>query len=422
MKSFYGFAKPYDFARAMPFLSAAALFSVIVIDMGVTAVAGELSSGTYRFYYFVYLEVLAAMAVALSFMPRLAWGLIILCFIELSLGIRVPVLSGMKPFDGSLLPLNKLVGTGLNYRYHPLLQARLIPNFNILAPHKVHHDSQGLRGSERSAARLKQQLVIATIGGSTTYDGANPEGHTWSDVLEQKLGQRYAVLNHGVPGYSTVEHLIQTLFYMNAYDVWPRCAIYYLGWNDTRNAHLPDLDPAYADFHLLGQLDHLKVRRAPYSLAALISPLARIVAYRIIADFFDTVPRPPDYQYQDPASGSDARLETIFRANVQAISAINKERKITSIFVGQMLNRENLTSPLRYGWYPLVRDLDIWPLQAHFNHILKDTAEAVGSVAFIPQVSEFQRADFVDNGHFSRQGSVNFASLLAPLVREHCEN
>jgi len=69
MKSFYGFTKPYNFARALPFLSAAVLLSLIIIAMGGTAVAGSLSWGTYRFYYFVCLEVLALMAVALSFLP-----------------------------------------------------------------------------------------------------------------------------------------------------------------------------------------------------------------------------------------------------------------------------------------------------------------------------------------------------------------
>ena len=67
------------------------------------------------------------------------------------------------------------------------------------------------------------------------------------------------------------------------------------------------------------------------------------------------------------------RLEMIFRSNVRTIAAINKERKITSIFVGQILNRARLTASSRYGWLPLVSDKDVWPLQDHFNHILSLT-------------------------------------------------
>src|ERR1017187_6171582 len=124
MKSFYGFTKPFNFARALPFLSAAVLLSLIIIAMGGTAVAGSLSWGTYRFYYFVYLEVLALMAVALSFLPRLAWGLIMLCFIELSFGIGGSVLHKAKFLDASLLPVNNKPTTpDLRFLYHPLLQA-----------------------------------------------------------------------------------------------------------------------------------------------------------------------------------------------------------------------------------------------------------------------------------------------------------
>ena len=70
-----------NFARALPLLCAAVLLSLIIIAMGAMAVSGLLKSGTYRFYYFVYLEVLALMALVFSFMPRLGWGLIMLCFI-----------------------------------------------------------------------------------------------------------------------------------------------------------------------------------------------------------------------------------------------------------------------------------------------------------------------------------------------------
>ena len=61
-----------------------------------------------------------------------------------------------------------------------------------------------------------------------------------------------------MPGYTTVEHLIQTAFYQDKFGKPPRCAIYYVGWNDLRNAHIPDLDPGYADFHLPSQIDSPK--------------------------------------------------------------------------------------------------------------------------------------------------------------------
>jgi hypothetical protein len=424
MKSLYGFAKPYDFTRAVPFLGAVVLLCLVAISMAAFAAAGTLSWGSYRFYYFIYLALLAVAAAALSFLPRFAWALIALCFIELSFGAGSSALSSMKLASRSFMPLDSDRGAetaARRFQYHPLLQATLIPNYTRPAPFAIHHDSQGLRGAERVPALLKSQIVIATLGGSATYDIGVPDGSTWSDFLERSLGPRYAVLNHGVPGYSTVENLVQTIFYLDAYDVRPRCAIYYVGWNDTRNAHLPHLDPAYADFHLLSQLDNLQVRRPPNPLASRISPLARLLIDNVNIDT-DPVPRPQDFTSAAPKSGPDARLEAIFRANLRAIATINKDRNITSIFVGQILNRAKLDSASRYGWYPLVRDMDVWPLQDRFNQILKETAGSIGAPSFVPNVDDFADADFVDNGHFSQRGSEKFAAMLAPLVRASCGN
>ena len=133
---------------------------------------------------------------------------------------------------------------------------------------RLQHDSYGLRGAERDRNRLAQKIVIAAVGGSTTYGLGVANGQTWPDMLERKLGDQYAVLNHGVVGYSTVENLIQTLFYLNSYNVKPQCAVYYEGWNDIHNAHLPNLDPAYANWHQLKKAETL--RELP--LAARISP------------------------------------------------------------------------------------------------------------------------------------------------------
>lgn len=64
----------------------------------------------------------------------------------------------------------------------------------------------------------------------------------------------------------------------------PRCAVYYVGWNDIRNAHLKDLDPAYADFHLPSQVDSLQTRRiggAHLSVSPLLTILARLLSSQV---------------------------------------------------------------------------------------------------------------------------------------------
>ena len=68
--------------------------------------------------------------------------------------------------------------------------------------------------------------------------------------------------------------------------------------------------------------------------------------------------------------GSDPVLEADFVRNLHAISAINRERGVKTIWVGQVLNLARLTGGGRYGWLPYVRDKDVWPLQARFDEIL----------------------------------------------------
>jgi lysophospholipase L1-like esterase len=414
LKHLYGFSRPYDFERAIPFATAVAIFVVVSATAGEFALFGRLHLDTYRFDYFLYLQLLALLAAALSFRSRLAGLLILLCLVEFFLGLAVH----------SVLPLDDKVGPGPRFQYHPLLQGVPTSGYEGPLPYRVppggtgniQHDSYGLRGPERSYDQLKQQTVIATLGGSTTYDVGVANGQTWSDALERRLGSGYAVLNHGVPGYTTVENLIQTEFYLDAYGIRPRCAIYYEGWNDIRSAHLPHLDPAYANFHLLVQPSALEVRRTP--LVARISPLA-LVLVSYLREFIDTVPLPPTFADMAPEKGSDPRLENIFRANLRAIAAVNKDRGITTIFVAQLLNRAKLGDFLRQ-WMPLIPSSDVWPLQEHFNAILKETADAVGVPAFVPPIDEFREDDFVDSGHFSPQGAEKFAGMLAPLVRANC--
>jgi hypothetical protein len=204
---------------------------------------------------------------------------------------------------------------------------------------------------------------------------------------------------------------------MDTYGVPPHCAVYYVGWNDIHNAHLPDLDPAYANFHLLSQIESF-VRKKPLEVS--FSPLARIVN-RSLEAVFDTVPFAPNFLKDQPVPGTDVRLEEIFRRNLEAIAAINKERNIVSIFVGQVLNRAKLQSKERYGWLPLVRDVDVWPLQDHFNTILKETADSIGVSNFIPPIDEFQDDDFEDQGHFSAKGAAKFALMITPIVKSSCK-
>lgn len=423
-KRFCGYAglvQPYRFERALPVVLAFFLAGVAVLASGWLAAIGELRAGP-RVDYFLYLGIVLALAVVLVRWPRLAAALLVLAAVDLSWGVGSFALQRAGLSAAPLLP--PLLAEPQRFRWHALLEVVPIPSLQITSSTglSISHTSQATRGREPRRQDLAGRAAVALFGGSTTYDIAVGEGDTWSDRLALALEQgesrgRYFVVNHGVPGYTTAEHLIQTAFYQDKFGQAPRCAVYYVGWNDLRNAHIANLDPGYADFHLPSQTDSLKVRRmggAHVTFSPLLTTLARVVSAHV-----DTV------QYSaspggEPVSGDDPALAALFERNVRSISALNRQRGISTLWIGQVVNRERLTGEGRYGWLPLVRDRDVWPMLERQNQALERVAKALGDTYVAIQVESFASADFVDNGHFSPRGALRFADFLAPAVRGAC--
>jgi hypothetical protein len=219
-------------------------------------------------------------------------------------------------------------------------------------------------------------------------------------------------LNFGVPGHTTVEHLIQTAFYQNVVKKGPVCTIYYVGWNDMVNAHIEHLDSAYADFHLV-----LHARRRRPIFLAQYSPLF-FLANGLAMRRFDTVPQAPRIFGKPPVAGPDEHLEAIFIEHIKTIVAINEARGIKTIFIGQILNRR-WSDPPRVGM-PLVKEGDLVPLVERLKSILKSTSASIGAKYIDPGTTNFEGNDFLDAGHFAAQGSRKFAALVSKEVGDYC--
>ena len=401
------------------FLRSVGLLGLLVVA-GVAIWLGqidELKLAGPRTDYFLSLAALLFLAIVLARWPRLSGTLLVLACVEFAWGLGSWALA--PPGSPSLLP--PVSAEPARFQWHPLLQAVPVSGlaFTSATGLAIRHSSQGTRGRDPDPARLADGAVVATFGGSATYDIGNGEGDTWPERLDEALrGDRLVVVNHGVPGYTTAEHLLQTAFYPEKFAKAPSCAVYFVGWNDLRNAHIPDLDAGYADFHMPSQVDSLKVRRTGGSNVT-ISPLLTVLA-RLVAAEVDTVRYAKDPYALPPASGPDPAAAAIFERNVRSISAINRARGTPTIWVGQVVNRDRLKGEGLYGWLPRVRDRDLWPLLQQSNALLERTARALGDTYVALPDDAFGSADFVDQGHFSAAGARRFAALLAPVVRETC--
>ena len=416
LKSYLGLS-PRRYERLLVVAWAAFLLLLVVVLMVVLAVAGEFGRHAPRQYYYLWLVGLILLGVGLAPRPGLAAIPLVLAALDLGLGAGSLALERAGFGYVTLMPPQ--FNTTHDFRWHPLLQAEPTPSFvRDLNGLRIEHSSAGTRGRERSAAELATRRVLAVFGGSTTYDLAIADGRTWPEALERLLGEnRWAVINHGMPGYSSVENLLQTAFYADAFGRRPDCALYYIGWNDLRSAGLPSLDPGYTTFHLRAQVDALKARRINAD-SYTISPTLTILL-RSLAIALDTV-RPVDVPTGAPLESPDRRLQDLVAGNVQAISGINRARRIRTLWVGQLLNRAELTGDEPLRWTPFIRKRDLWRFQKQLNAVVRREAEAQGDVYIDMPVSLFAAADFADSGHFSPAGAAKFANLLAPMVEKAC--
>ncbi len=412
---YFGLRRPYDFSRAIPFLLSCIGLIIVFSLITYYVFTGTLSPSANRAVFLYYLLALFLTSVILLRFKLLSWALFSIAAVELFLALGTHVGSKIGLPLPSLMPSNESFwASSSRFKYHPILMGIPRENFISESGLDIRHNSKNLRGSE-IAVGASQRLINA-YGGSSTYDIGVPNGNTWPEILDAELGEEWVVANFGVPGYSSVEHVIQTAFYSDSIGVLPSCSLYYMGWNDIRNAHIPDLDAAYADFHLLSQLGNLQVRGSSSGF----SPFYRLVT-SALRHSFDTVPYPPSYRALGPVEGNDARLEKIFEKNMQTIYALNGARGVKTVFIGQILNPTRLTSDSLYGWFPRVRDKDVWPLQERFNVILRREAERLGASTVILDVEKFVDADFVDRGHFSVSGSKKFAKLIVAEVKRSCQ-
>jgi hypothetical protein len=414
---------------AIPFLLNLMVLTVVFCVCLFLFFGKSLSFWTARFYFYSYIAALLLVAAMLS-KARIFSSLILCwCLIELSLA-----------FNSALYPRNIVKRTNsddLAFIYHPLLQLVPRPNYHYdyrLNPKNsgekakaggidiaalqglevaFDHNSIGFRGKELTPEDLRKPLIFL-YGGSTTYDSSVTQGETWAEHLQADLDNKVTVLNLGVVAHSTEEHVIETAFYQDIVRKKPVCAIYYEGWNDVINVHLDNLDPAYANYHVLTTA----VRRSDISLAS-YSPLL-LFTNDMLKFRFDTVPKVPKILGRPPVTGSDPRLEAIFAEHLKTIAGINNSRAVKTIFIGQIINKDYPQGP--NVWAPLIEKGGFPPLIERFNAVMKQTVASLPGTIYIDAGNQdFEHHDFVDYAHFTIAGARKFASHISKRVDDFCQ-
>lgn len=294
-----------------------------------------------------------------------------------------------------------------SFIYSPSLGFVPKPNFRYpLAEGEVTHTGDGLRGPEAAADGAKPRKTFLMIGGSSTYDLGLPDDQTWPANLGEMFAGQIRVLNLGIPGHSTAEHITQTS--LSAWKYRPNAVVFYIGWNDIRSSHV-DESTDYSRFHKRRMMENFAISE-PTSFFALGYIFKKVLA-RLDATSLHNLSAVATAPGED--GSVDDKLLQIYRHNVRTLAAITRAMGATPIFVPQILNEHQLTSDRPYGWIPRVPQKAVPKIMAVFNEAMMETAREAGATVITEVLDvDWRDADFVDKGHFSQVGARRFACAL----------
>ena len=335
----------------------------------------------------------------------------ILCFFELFGHL------GYKWYRGKFLFQNGKPER-LLFKEHPYLVGVPKSNFelsNASGDIKITTDEQGNRRSyPDNMQHSKDALNIVCLGGSTTFSTGVNDDESWPYLLQEKLGSSYKVANLGVPGYTTLEAIIQLTTVVP--ELNPDIVILYLGWNDLKNYHQEQSPKDYLD-HGISQQNNLKVARkkslADYSFILFITG-------KIRSKIFETTER---RVHKEP----DKRIDSVYVRNLETIEVLCNNLGASQIYIPQVMNEEWLAANKDDPnlWTPTLSNGDLPKFIERFNTLLAQTVPSGENGVALNSISklDWKEDHFVDEGHFSKKGAEKFSDVVKnAILRLHVED
>lgn len=313
------------------------------------------------------------------------------------------------------------------FEYHPFFAARLRQNARIVDPktnESVTITAKHTRwtGAPENDSNL---IKIAVVGGSTTFCTSVTDKDSWPAILQAKLGNKFSVINYGVPGYSTVDAIIQLALIIP--EEKPDFIIFYEGWNDIYLYHSPDLTPDYY-IQGIGLQDVLEVPRyREQTLLEKLNDISAIVriSSKIKSKLSVPIKTHPCIKYDSP----DPLVDRLYIRNLKTMKILSENIAEYTLFVPQVMN---------YDWFMNYKDPEICNAQGddnigpryikssamprlldRFNLFMKSVCSSNDrKCIFVQEISDvdWEPTDFVDMGHFSKSGNEKFADIISQVI------
>lgn len=296
------------------------------------------------------------------------------------------------------------------FRAHPYLSIAL--NKNVTTRFKLGDEYKTLKttdiGTRWTNADLSDtsKIRIACIGGSTTFCTGVRDEDSWPAMLQKKLGKNFAVVNYGVPAYTTVEGIIQMALYVP--ELKPDIIIFLQGWNDMYNYYIQD---SYPDYYTHGEVlmpVALLGRKKNESAFEKFSGCSSVFYYsKSIGSRMFKADSLKYYTVPDPS------IDRLYLRNLKTLSALAHAQQARAVFISQILNPD---ASLRktFPWSIRVQKELIPGMMDHFNGITEEVCKANSNNTYLDFSNsiKWEPHHFWDELHFTKQGNEVFSKML----------
>jgi hypothetical protein len=280
---------------------------------------------------------------------------------------------------------------------------------------RISHNSLGFRGKEFELNNRPGVTRIITIGGSTTYCTGVDDRYTWPEVLDRSLGNAFEVINYGIPGLSTSEHIIQTA--LNLSDMAPDIVIYYTGWNDLRSANIANLKSDYSNYH--GKDLYRWLNLPDHWIGSNLASMKLGIWLLEEVNLFSRTPDKITNVSGNLDTGLQKRAPELYRRNLNLMAALCEEQEYEVVFVPQIIRTEGLTGENGDSWSPYVKDKEFGSYIDKYNLIMRSVC-SMRNITFAENAlnQNWKDIDFIDRGHLSRSGNDKLAQVLVDYLKE----
>ncbi len=303
------------------------------------------------------------------------------------------------------------------FELHPYLVGRPKNNVAVTHGNKI-ITSTGEHTRNTGKPFSDNTIKVAVLGGSTTFGTGLSDLDTWPALLQSTLGENYSVINYGVPGYSTVEAIIQLALIVP--ETKPDFVVMYEGWNDIRNYHDTNLGSDYLSH---GMMQYKSLQVPVWTGHTIFERLSEISA---IMHFIDKrLDHRTDRRFA--SGGMDSRdpdpyVDRLYERNLNTMKILVKNMHAYALFVPQILNYSDFKGKTGSRvWTPHIEDDAMPALLDKFNgKMCAVCRENDGDCAVLKEVTveHWEADDFVDDGHFSRKGGNKFAHMIANRIQQ----